>query len=161
MNLNLLLAETISKRFYVIVKEVSKMRKKSLLKNFFSFVERQWIKHSIWPPTSWSVFMQHRQKKTMQKVLHYYSINKFENKKKLFNLRVPVYHKSQKNRKLYYNENLWEYGLSIKTEPYPLRSCYVNWPSSEGNNLRKPGRNLKTPKVKKMNRNCNRTVWNV
>jgi hypothetical protein len=36
------------------------MRNSALLKTFCSYVERQWIKYSKWPLTSWSIFMQHR-----------------------------------------------------------------------------------------------------
>jgi hypothetical protein len=55
-------------------------------------------------------------------------------------------------------ENLCKYGPSIKTKLYPLRSCYVNWPSLAGNKLRIAGRTLKTPKVKMRNRNRITTV---
>ena len=60
MSLNLLPAEKISKQFYVIVEEVSKMHDGALLKTFCNYVERQWIKHSLWPPTTWSMFMELR-----------------------------------------------------------------------------------------------------
>ncbi len=62
MSLNLLPAEKIRKRFYVIVEEVGRMDN-ALLKSFCNYVERQWIKYTIWPPTTWSMFMQHRRTK--------------------------------------------------------------------------------------------------
>ena len=59
MSLNLLPKDKIVKRFQGIVEEVNKMENNAKLKDFCSYVDRQWIKHSIWPPATWSMFMQH------------------------------------------------------------------------------------------------------
>jgi hypothetical protein len=60
MSLNLLPANKIEKQFKGIVEEVNRMPNNEKLKKFCSYVDQQWIKHSIWPPTNWSMFMQHR-----------------------------------------------------------------------------------------------------
>jgi hypothetical protein len=60
MSLNLLPKDKIEKRFRGIVEEVNKMENNAKMKDFCSYVDRQWIKHSIWPPATWSMFMQHR-----------------------------------------------------------------------------------------------------
>ena len=57
MSLNLLPKNKIVKRFQGIVEEVNKMENNAKLKDFCSYVDRQWIKHSIWPPETWSMFM--------------------------------------------------------------------------------------------------------
>ncbi len=60
LSLNLLPSERIEKRFRAIVAEVEKLEEKKLLQCFCAYVERNWILSTVWPPSTWSMFMQHR-----------------------------------------------------------------------------------------------------
>ena len=60
LRLNLLPSERIEKRFCAIIAEVEKLEEKKLLKRFCAYVERNWILSTVRPPSTWSMFMQHR-----------------------------------------------------------------------------------------------------
>ena len=55
LSLNLLPAEKIGDQFYLIMSKAS-----GLLLRFCSYIEKQWINHTVWPPFTWSMFMQFR-----------------------------------------------------------------------------------------------------
>ena len=63
MSLNLMPEKKIIKRFESIVKEIDRWTARTentLLKKFSDYVQRIWISNTVWPPQSWSMFMQHR-----------------------------------------------------------------------------------------------------
>jgi hypothetical protein len=60
MSLNLLPADKIEKRFKAIEIEVGGMRENCLLRKFCDYVDRTWMTSTVWPPRSWSMYMQHR-----------------------------------------------------------------------------------------------------
>ncbi|EFX81594.1 hypothetical protein DAPPUDRAFT_102058 [Daphnia pulex] len=145
---------------FVTEKQLKLLKK---AKRWYIDERQQLIKHSIWPPTSWTTFMQHRRTnnnaEARMNLVKFIRVMKAEAEKK--NGKPNKRHNDNYNNRqqkilLILMENFWKYGLSIKTKPYHLRSCYVNWPSLARNQLRKPGRTLQSPKAKK--RNWNRII---
>jgi hypothetical protein len=93
--LNLMPAETITKRFDSIVKEVDRwtaLTDNKLLKVFAMFVHRTWITSSVWPPQSWFMFMQHRRKNNNAGMI-LKKVKQLRNNFKFY-YKIPIYTES-------------------------------------------------------------------
>jgi hypothetical protein len=115
LSLNLLPSERIEKLFRAIVAEVEKLEENAIQKRFCAYVDRNLISSTIWPPSTWSMFMQHRRTnnnaKRNSKIL-YVKVKIVQNLT-ILNITNLGYHSHLKDQIASNNPNLIKFLLSL------------------------------------------------